>query len=81
MLAFRYFVLRVERADVINLHQEKKGQSMKWFRPIIISVLTLTVVVALFLKFVDAEAFWVFATGLIVWWFKSRDEAKGKEKG
>ena len=49
---------------------------MRWFRPYIILGLAIAVVTAFFMKMVDAEAFWVFATGLIVWWFKSRDEDK-----
>ena len=49
---------------------------MRWFRPAIISALVLAVLVGFFKGMVNAEAFWVFATGLIVWWFRSRDEEK-----
>ncbi len=49
---------------------------MKWVRPSVILSLSMAVLIGFFLKLVDPEAFWVFATGLIVWWFKSRDEAK-----
>ena len=49
---------------------------MRWFRPIIISLLVLAVLGGFFKGMVNAEAFWVFATGLIVYWFKSRDESK-----
>lgn len=52
---------------------------MRWFRPTIISILVASVVCGFFLKLVNAEAFWVFATGLIVWWFRSRDVSKDKE--
>ena len=55
------------------------GIKMKLFRPIIISVLTAAAVTGFFLKLVNAEAFWVFATGLIMFWFKSRDEDKGNK--
>ena len=52
---------------------------MRWIRPLIVLVLVVTVVVGFFLKLVDAQAFWVFSTGLIVWWFRSRDaEKEGK---
>ena len=53
---------------------------MRWFRPYIITGLAVAVVVAFFMRLVDPEAFWVFATGLIVWWFRSRDIEKDKEK-
>ena len=49
---------------------------MKWFRPVIVSLLVIAVLCGFFMKLVDAEAFWVFATGLIIYWFKARDEAK-----
>ena len=49
---------------------------MKWFRPAIISILVLAVLAGFFKGMVNAEAFWVFATGLIVWWFRSRDADK-----
>ena len=51
---------------------------MQYFRPIIVAVLVLCAVAGFFMKLVDAEAFWVFATGLIIYWFKARDETKGK---
>jgi len=51
---------------------------MQYFRPSIVGILVLCVVVGFFMKLVDAEAFWVFATGLIIYWFKARDEAKTK---
>ena len=53
---------------------------MKWVRPLIISGLVVAVLTGFFMKLVDAEAFWVFATGLIVWWFRSRDEEKRNSK-
>ena len=52
---------------------------MKWIRPYIILFFVLIIVVGFFMKLVDPQAFWVFATGLVVWWFKSRDETKNKD--
>ena len=49
---------------------------MKWFRPCITVFLTVTVTVGFFVDKIDPQAFFGFATGLIVWWLKSRDEAK-----
>lgn len=49
---------------------------MKWVRPSVIVILTLAVTVGFFTSKIEAEAFGVFATGLIVYWFKSRDEEK-----
>jgi predicted membrane protein len=51
---------------------------MKYFRPVIISILTAAMIVGFFTDRVEAAEFGVFAFGLIVWWFKSRDEAKSK---
>jgi len=52
------------------------GKKKMKIRPSLIVVLVATVVSGFFLKLVDAQAFWVFATGLIIYWFKSRDESK-----
>ena len=52
---------------------------MKWFRPGLISVLVLAVIAGFFLKLIAAETFGVFATGLILYWFKARDEEKDKK--
>jgi predicted membrane protein len=57
------------------LHEEF---AMKYFRPVIISILTAAMIVGFFTDRVEAAEFGVFAFGLIVWWFKSRDEAKSK---
>jgi Kef-type K+ transport system membrane component KefB len=46
---------------------------MKYFRPCIVAVLVLGVTAGFFLGKVGAEMFGAFATGLIVYWFKSRD--------
>ena len=49
---------------------------MKWVRPVIISGLAIAVTVGFFMGKLEAEAFGIFATGLIVYWFKSRDNEK-----
>lgn len=49
---------------------------MKYFRPSIISVLALAITIGFFTGKIEPSAFATFATGLIVYWFKSRDEAK-----
>ena len=51
---------------------------MKWFRPITTLLLTIGVTAGFFTDKIDAIAFFGFATGLIVWWFKSRDSDKEK---
>ena len=49
---------------------------MRWFRPWITVFLTITITVGFFLNRIDAQAFFGFATGLVVWWLKSRDDEK-----
>ncbi len=49
---------------------------MKWIRPIIISILVIIVSVGFILNRIEAQVYVPFATGLIVYWFKSRDETK-----
>lgn len=49
---------------------------MKWIRPSIIGVLALAVTIGFFLSKIEAQVYVPFATGLIVYWFKSRDEKK-----
>ena len=49
---------------------------MKWIRPIVITLLSLSVTVGFFLDKITSEAFFGFATGLVVWWFKTRDDEK-----
>ena len=49
---------------------------MRWFRPWITVFLTIAITVGFFLNRIDAQAFFGFATGLVVWWLKSRDEEK-----
>jgi len=51
---------------------------MKWFRPVFIGLLIITVIIGFFVGLVPSEAFVPFATGLVVYWFKSRDEEKSK---
>ena len=52
---------------------------MKWFRPSFVGLLILTMTVGFFIDLVPSETFVPFATGLIVYWFKSRDNEKKKE--
>ena len=49
---------------------------MRWFRPIEVAVLVLGVTWGFFIGKIDAVAYFGFATGLIVFWFKSRDADK-----
>ena len=49
---------------------------MKWVRPVTIFILAMGVTVGFFIGKIDAVAFFGFATGLVVWWFKSRDDEK-----
>jgi len=49
---------------------------MKWIRPLTVMALSLAITVGFFMGKIDAIAFFGFSTGLIVWWFKSRDEKK-----
>jgi len=49
---------------------------MDWIRPGVITLLSLAVVVGFFLREIPADVFVPFATGLIVYWFKSRDDKK-----
>ena len=54
---------------------------MQWFRPYITVGLTIAITIGFFTGKIDPQAFSVFATGLIVWWMKSRDEEKNKRQG
>ena len=49
---------------------------MKWFRPYITLLLTLAVTYGFIVGKIDGQAFFGFAIGLIVYWFKSRDADK-----
>jgi len=49
---------------------------MKYFRPAIIGMLAVAVTAGFFLKLIETQVYVPFATGLIVYWFKSRDEEK-----
>jgi hypothetical protein len=49
---------------------------MNLFRPCMIVVLILGVTAGFFLGKIGAEMFGAFSTGLIVYWFKSRDKDK-----
>ena len=51
---------------------------MKWFRPVLATVLVLSAIVAFFMGKIGGEAFMGLVTGLAVWWYKSRDEGKAK---
>ena len=61
---------------VVDMGARKDDQEMRWYRPNITVFLTLAVTVGFFLGKIDAQAFFGFATGLIVWWLKARDEEK-----
>ena len=52
---------------------------MKWVRPVVVLALTGSVSAGFFLGLVPGEAFIAFATGLVVYWFKARDESKDNE--
>ena len=54
---------------------------MKWYRPNITVLLTVTIIVGFLMGKIDSQAFLTFATGLVVWWMKSRDEEKNKRQG
>ena len=49
---------------------------MKWIRPGVVSLLAVAVTVGFFMGTIEVQVFVPFATGLIVWWFKSRDAEK-----
>ena len=49
---------------------------MKWIRPSVIVLLALAMTVGFFMGYIETQVFAPFATGLIVYWFKSRDENK-----
>ena len=51
---------------------------MKWIRPAIISVLAIAVTVGFLISKVSADVFVPFATGLIIYWFKDRQDDKAK---
>lgn len=51
---------------------------MRWYRPNITAFLTVAITTGFFLDKIDAVAFFGFATGIIVWWLKSRDDDKAK---
>ena len=51
---------------------------MKWVRPGLIGLLVVAVTIGFFVKLIPSEAYVPFATGLIVYWFKARDEEKNK---
>ena len=54
---------------------------MKWFRPVIVTTLSLAVTLGFFQGLITSEFFASFATGLVIWWFKSRDEEKRSSGG
>ncbi len=49
---------------------------MKWFRPIIVVLLILTAIVGFLTDRLPGEFMSGLITGIVVWWFKSRDEEK-----
>ena len=51
---------------------------MRWIRPLTVVVLVAGVTVGFFIGKIDAVAYFGFATGLVIYWFKSRDTDKGK---
>jgi len=51
---------------------------MSWIRPGVIALLTMAMVVGFFLGYVETQVFAPFATGLIIFWFKSRDSDKDR---
>ena len=53
---------------------------MQWIRPITVLLLTIGVTTGFFIGKIEAVAYFGFATGLVVWWFKSRDESKNGTK-
>ncbi len=50
--------------------------TMKWFRPFIVALLSVAVVAGFFVGKISSETFTAFATGLVVWYFKARDDEK-----
>ncbi len=49
---------------------------MRWIRPIL-SIMGFSAITAgFFLGMIDAAAYFGLVTGIVVWWFKSRDQAK-----
>mgnify|MGYP001568244207 CR=1 FL=1 len=49
---------------------------MRWVRPGIIAFLAIGMTIGFFMSKISAEVYAPFATGLIVFWFKSRDNEK-----
>ena len=47
-----------------------------YVRPIVTLAAMGAVVYGFIIKIVGADVFVPFATGIVTWWFKSRDEAK-----
>lgn len=54
----------------------QRGDILKLIRPFNITILILAVAAGFFLGKIDSVAFFGFATGLAVWWFKARDDSK-----
>ncbi len=49
---------------------------IKWIRPIISLIGMLAITIGFFIKLIPSEAYLALVTGVIVWWYKSRDEEK-----
>ena len=49
---------------------------MKCVRPVIVGILSIIVSVGFFTGKIESQVYVPFATSLIVYWFKSRDEEK-----
>ena len=52
---------------------------MRWIRPAIVVLLILTAIVGFFTDKFTGEFMAGLITGMAVWWFRSRDEAKNKK--
>jgi hypothetical protein len=51
---------------------------MNWIRPLITIIAICGLTVGFFLKMISAEVYAPIVTMTIIYWFKSRDEAKNK---
>ena len=49
---------------------------MSWVRPILSIIGFSAVTAGFFMKMIDSAAYFGLVTGIVVWWFKSRDDER-----
>jgi len=50
--------------------------AMSWVRPILSIIGFSAVTAGFFMKMIDSAAYFGLVTGIVVWWFKSRDDER-----